>query len=490
MARGDSQSRRPARRRILAALAALLVLSLGLSGLFVLRPELADRWLGGQRAAPGWRPAPAELNPPQVLAEMTESAPAPSTDGLRAALDALADSAGLGERLHISVRDVLTGTELYDRGAATATVPASTTKLVTAVTVLASRGAAYRIPTRVVAGATPGEVVIIGGGDPTVAAGPKGAYAGAARLDELAAQVKKALGGTPITKVTVDSSLYTGPVYGPGWDADIPTGGCGGAVTALMVDGARIDPTASGCTPRHREPDLAAGRAFAKALGLPADTVSRGSAPGSNGAPANGAVPSATAGASVSVGMELGRVESPPIVRLVEFMLEHSDNLVAEALARQVALARGQPASFAGAAAAMDAVLAELGLDAAQSDLSDGSGLSRRNRLSPALLTGLLARAADGARPELTAMFAGLPVAGWSGTLGDRYAGSAESGLGVVRAKTGTLSGVNSLSGVVTTADGRLLAFAVMADQVPVGFWAAQPALDRIAARLAACGCR
>jgi D-alanyl-D-alanine carboxypeptidase/D-alanyl-D-alanine-endopeptidase (penicillin-binding protein 4) len=60
-----------------------------------------------------------------------------------------------------------------------------------------------------------------------------------------------------------------------------------------------------------------------------------------------------------------------------------------------------------------------------------------------------------------------------------------------VRAKTGTLRSVSGVAGVVTTAEGRTLAFAVLADNVPVGGTGpAQDALDRIAAALAACGCR
>ena len=101
-------------------------------------------------------------------------------------------------------------------------MPASTTKLITAATVLAARGPAYRIATRVVAGSAPGEVVLVGGGDPTLAINATGSYPGAARLDLLAAQVKKALGGTAPTKVTVDTSLFPGPVYGPGWDRRHP----------------------------------------------------------------------------------------------------------------------------------------------------------------------------------------------------------------------------------------------------------------------------
>jgi serine-type D-Ala-D-Ala carboxypeptidase/endopeptidase (penicillin-binding protein 4) len=494
-----AQQRRLRLRRgpVIVLLATLLVLSLVISGFLVLRPGPVDRWLGAPAATPSWRPAPAEVSPPPVLTEVAANAPMPTPDGVRAAIDALVKDSALGDRVRVSVLDVVTGTELYDKDGAAATVPASTTKLVTAAAVLATRGAAYRIPTRAVAGQTPGEVVLVGGGDPTLAAGEKGAYPGAARLDQLAEQVKQALGDTPVTKVTVDSSLYTGPAYGPGWDDDIQAIGCSGPITALMVDSGYVDPKKTGCSPRHTQPHLVAGRAFAKALGAPPEVVKKvgeGTAPGSPAQTGNSLAASPeTAGSGNPVpGAELGRVESPPVIRLVEFMLEDSDNVVAEALARQVALARGKPASFAGVAAAMDVVLAELGLDAGQCDLFDGSGLSRNNRIAPQLLTDLLVLAADGSRPELSALFAGLPVAGWSGTLVNRYVSPNTAGLGVVRAKTGTLTGVHSLSGVVTTAEGRLLAFAIMADGLPrkVGSWEAQPALDRIAAELAACGCR
>lgn len=473
-------------------LATVLALALAISGALIVRPGPVAGWLGGGDGGPSAAPAPTEPAPPPVLAAVAPDAPMPTAAGVKAMIDELISGSGLGARVNVAVRDIVTGDLLYDHGAEVATVPASTTKLVTAVTVLAARGPAYRIATRVVAGAVPGEVVIIGGGDPTLAAGAKGHYAGAGRLDLLAAQVKKALGATAVTKVTVDSSLFQGSVYGPGWDSDIPTGGCGGAITALMVDGARVDHKAPGCSQRYRQPDIAAGQAFARALGLPAatvKTVEKGGAPAATGTPSGSATPAG----GIAPGTELGRVESPPVIRLVEFMLSESDNMIAESLARQVALARGQPASFAAAAAVMDAVLMELGLDADQSALADGSGLSRTNRVTPSLLTDLLALAANGSRPELTGLFAGLPVAGWSGTLADRFSPSPTTnatGVGVVRAKTGTLTGVHAISGVVTTAEGRLLAFAILADRVPVGSGAAQPALDRIAAMLATCGCR
>ncbi|MEU6074954.1 D-alanyl-D-alanine carboxypeptidase/D-alanyl-D-alanine-endopeptidase [Micromonospora sp. NPDC047074] len=465
-------------------LAAALVLVLAAVGLAVVRPGPLADWLGDEPAGRETAQA-AEPAPVAVLAGADANAPLPTPEGVRAALAPLVAVPALGDRVNVSVTDVATGQPLFGSGEDDGTVPASVTKLVTGVTVLAARGPAYRIPTRAVAGAAPGEVVIVGGGDPTLAVDAKGFYPGAARLDDLAAQVRAASGGTKPTRVVFDPSLYSGPVYEPGWDPDIPTGGYGGAVTALMTDGARSDvPRAkrddragNHWAERTARPDLAAARSFARLLGVPADAVQRGTAP---------------AAATSGPGAELGRVESLPMVRLVDIMIRDSDNIIAEALARQVALARDEPASFAGGGRAMDAVAAELGLPADELTLADGSGLSRTNRISPSLLTELIALAGNGSRPELAAIFGGLPVADWSGTLADRYQTAAtKAGAGVIRAKTGTLTKVHAIAGLVSTTDGRLLTFAVLTDEVPPdGLTAARVALDRIGAALAGCGCR
>ena len=122
---------------------------------------------------------------------------------------------------------------------------------------------------------------------------------------------------------------------------------------------------------------------------------------------------------------------------------------------------------------------------------ADGSGLNRADKLTADLLTALLAKAGDPAHPELRPVLTGLPIAGFTGTLSDRYTTDA-SATGVVRAKTGTLTGVNTLAGTVVDTDGRLLAFAFLtSDEAhPPEPTAAQAALDRTATALAACGCR
>ena len=125
-------------------------------------------------------------------------------------------------------------------------------------------------------------------------------------------------------------------------------------------------------------------------------------------------------------------------------------------------------------------------------DLKDGSGLSGDNSVDVALLAATVAHviADDATRRRSGALLTGLPVAGATGTLTTRFAGSRTSvARAVVRAKTGTLTGVSSLAGQVVTADGALLSFALMADRTgDVG--AAQEAIDRVIARLAGCGCR
>jgi D-alanyl-D-alanine carboxypeptidase/D-alanyl-D-alanine-endopeptidase (penicillin-binding protein 4) len=98
--------------------------------------------------------------------------------------------------------------------------------------------------------------------------------------------------------------------------------------------------------------------------------------------------------------------------------------------------------------------------------------------------------AADPDHPDLRAVVTGLPVAGFTGSLTYRFGDEAADGRGVVRAKTGTLTGVHGLAGLVTDADGGLVVFVAIADDVAViDTLAARDALDRIAADLAGCGC-
>ena len=445
----------------------------------VTRPwQSGDSSTGGQ-AAPSALGSQAPLAP--VLDGVASDAPAPTDQAVAAALQPLLTGGGLGSHVTVDVVDVSSGAQLFGSGEDEPTTPASTMKLATAVSALAVRGPAYQISTRVVAGEQPGEVVLIGGGDPTLAAGSTPAYPGAAKLSDLAAQVKRALNGVAPTKVLVDSSLFTGAKASPHWAPNDVSDGQVSNITALMTDGGRIDPTHSGSpASRYSSPDMAAGRSFAKLLGLPNSAVVRGSAPAGTGS--GTPAPDASGAASAAPGTLLGEVKSPPLVRILETMLSSSDNVIAEMMARQVALATGRPASFDGGAAAVLDTLQKLGVPTDGAHIVDGSGLSSSDKLTPKLLTAILTTAAGPDQPQLHGLFTGLPVAGYSGTLTNRYHDDdSDGGAGLVRAKTGTLTGVNTLAGLVTDSSGGLLAFAVMADEAQ----SADEALDKIAAALA-----
>ena len=179
-----------------------------------------------------------------------------------------------------------------------------------------------------------------------------------------------------------------------------------------------------------------------------------------------------------------------PISQHVEFMMRVSDNALSQELA-DVATQVSGAASFQALARQ---VLSARGLDVTGLKLNDGSGLSRDNRISPKHITDALRSvahggAADPAWPTLS----GLPVSGWEGTLFNRFVQEALPGRGLVRAKTGTLTGVISLGGVITTRSGDILLFAFMADRVPPtwsGRWGTRSLFDRAATKLAMCGCR
>jgi D-alanyl-D-alanine carboxypeptidase/D-alanyl-D-alanine-endopeptidase (penicillin-binding protein 4) len=401
-----------------------------------------------------------------VLASLSADAPAPDPDVLAGQLAPLLGSAALGAGVSAEVVDVAGGDVLIGMDADDPATPASTAKLLTAAAALTTLDPTDTVKTTVVAGATPGEVVLVGGGDPTLSrTAPSQTYPGAPTVADLATQIVAALpAGTPVTRVVVDSSLYTGDLTAKGWGpADAPSA-YAAPVTATAVDGARVAP---GSTARSGQPGLDAGSALADALGATGATVVLGKAP-------EGAKTLAT-------------VESAPIVRLVEQALSMSDNMLAEALARQVALARDLPASFEGSAQAVTAALADAGVDVGGVTLFDGSGLSLQDQVPARVLTAVVAGAADGSLDGASALLSGLPVAGYDGTLFDR--GDAETAPGTVRAKTGTLLGVHALAGTVVTLDGRLLAFAVVADGSS-NEAAAEAALDDVAAVLAGCGCR
>jgi D-alanyl-D-alanine carboxypeptidase len=127
--------------------------------------------------------------------------------------------------------------------------------------------------------------------------------------------------------------------------------------------------------------------------------------------------------------------------------------------------------------------------------LVDGSGLSPLDQVTPAALAAVVRLAATGRPAALRAAITGMPVAGFSGTLAPGqsvFGGFGPPALGMVRAKTGNLGKVASLSGITTDASGHVLAFAFMADQIAKGsgLVSAAGTIDAMATTLAGCGCR
>ncbi len=388
---------------------------------------------------------------------------APNTKPLGAVLDPLLGSGSLGSRHAAAVVDVGTGRRLYGSSADEALTPASTTKIATAVAALSAMGADHRLTTRT-ALEPDGKLVLVGGGDPTLTA--RRTADGWASLRTLADRTAAALRKRGVKQVTLsyDTTLYEGPELHPiGVNPNIA------AVTALMADEARTDGSTRGPAPRVSDPAAEAARTFASLLG---DHGIKTTSP----EPAKATKRAKT----------LAAVSSPPLSTVVERMLTNSDNDIAEALARHTAVATGERADFTGAGKAIDAQLKKLGLPLSATTFKDGSGLDRADRLTANLLTSLLAKAADPGHPDLRPALTGLPVAGFTGTLTSRYTHGA---AGLVRAKTGTLTGVNTLAGTVATRDGHLLAFAFLASDT-TSPTAAQSALDMAATALAACGCR
>ena len=189
------------------------------------------------------RPAAAAS---RVLAGARSSAPVPTSRGLSAALSGVLGSGVLGKQAGAEVIDPGTGRVLFARGASDLLQPASTTKLVTAAAALDVLGPSARLRTRVVAGASPGSIILVGGGDPTLAAGPVPAsdYPQPATLKQLAAATARALRaqGRRSARVSYDASLYSGPPLAPGWPEAYVTTGNVTAITPLEVDQGRLHP--------------------------------------------------------------------------------------------------------------------------------------------------------------------------------------------------------------------------------------------------------
>src|SRR5436190_6720293 len=147
----------------------------------------------------------------------------PTSSGLQSALAAPLSASALGPQVSAVVTDPATGRVLWSQNPDQPSTPASTTKLVTSAAALAALGPAATFTTRVVRGATEHSVILVGGGDATLAVHPfpAGQYPRPATLASLARQTAKVLKGKGQSTVSLgyDDDLYTGPDLAPGWPA-------------------------------------------------------------------------------------------------------------------------------------------------------------------------------------------------------------------------------------------------------------------------------
>lgn len=445
-------------------LVGLLVLAVAGAGIVLVEAHgrgqlndfLCDGPCGPEQVAP-----PDGLSAPDPAGAAVSSRPRATADpaAVQQALTAALADPALGPSVGVSVRDMSGGEPIVETTAA-GLVPASTTKVLTGYAALSLLDPSARFTTStVLSGDT---LVLVGGGDPYLVTSPdRRGFAAPADLATLADRTVAALAGRSATTLAWDATAFSGPADNPAWERTYVAQDIVTPTSALWVDRGAHDGR------RDDDPAATAATTFATLL------AERGVA-----LTVTGPTPAGPAA------QQLAAVSGGTVTQVVERMMLASDNETAEVLLRHLGLASGGVGSTDDGAAAVRQLLVEQDMDVSELVLTDGSGLSRANRIPPGLLTDVLARGASTTPPLL----AHLPVAQFSGTLDGRFGGA--PGAGLVRAKTGTLTGIHSLAGVVTTADGVVLAVAALTDGTdgPAAL-AVQAALDALLGALASCAC-
>ncbi len=459
---GPTAGRRRRRTRILLVVVAVVAVVAGGTAVAAIVPDASDSH--SDRAT---SPEPDPVLPVPDIVPLPDTAPVPVPAALAAALAPVTGSDALGAFTGV-VADAVSGEVLWSSNPDNPMTPASTTKVLTAAAAMLALPPEHRVTTKVVKGRADGEIVLVAGGDPTLTAQPVGSpgfYPGAARIDDLVEQISRS--GTPVTRIVVDTSIYSGPTMAQGWFAPDVAAGYITPIEPIMIDGGRSVPLEDE-SPRSAEPALDAGRALARGLGVDEAAV--------------------TIGTAASGTDQVAAVQSAPLRDRLGQMMGRSDNVLAEAVGREIAIETNAEASFTGAVDSIGQALFAAGFDLAGMQLHDASGLSVDGLIPARLLDQILTSAAGSGRPELRPMLDYLPIAGATGTLSDRYASADRVGAGWIRAKTGTLSTASALAGYVVDVDGRTLTFALMSNDRPPEI--SRPALDAIASTLRLCGCR
>ena len=472
-------------RRLLAG---LVVLTLVAGGIAAHRFDLIVPWyehfFDDGPAAPPLAESPAEVAPPpgldlpavpgvEPIAAALSTIGRPAPPKVEAALAPFLANSDLGPHVLAAVDDLATGKPLARVGSGDA-IPASTTKLLTGLAALQALGPERTFSTRVVAGGR-GRVVLVGGGDPFLMAEPVGedgpSYPARADVLTLAQQTAAALQAQGRRRVALgfDDSLFAAPQFSPTWPDAYATDDVVSPITALWVDAGREPDSFR----RVEDPSLYAAQVFAAALVAAGIEV----------------VGDPTYGVAGGSGREIASVTSAPVREIVGRVLEVSDNEAAEVLAHHIGLAVRGVGSFTDGAAGTTQILEGLGVPTSGIEIYDGSGLSRDNRITPDALLAVLRAAATGG-PGLHTVIETLPIAGFTGSLTDRFEDAFPEARGLVRAKTGTLTAVSSLAGVAVDQQGHQLVFVLVADRIrKPKETAAEIALDNAAAALSGCFC-
>lgn len=351
-----------------------------------------------------------------------------------------------------------------------AVAPASVVKLVTAVAALRTLGPNYRLGTLVVQGDTPGSVVLVGGGDVTLSRQPgRNYYQSTSSLNALASDTLAALRETGQPGVQVIHTDTTRYQQFPLWDETWRPGSAGlgyvAPVSPLQIDGDRNDPLGR-LSGRSMDPGSRAASWFADAL------VGAG----------NETYPEL--GPEVELGQP-GRVLasqwSAPLSELVTIMLRDSDNTLAEVIAREVALERGEESIGR-------ALVDSVGWGEGQHGLlriQDGSGLSDLTRIPSSAIIELLIDISQD--EDLDLIRSALPIAAETGSLQRRFVDAGSEVAGRVEAKTGSIQGTRSLAGYLEADDGSTLVFSVNATGPGVSD-RTRNNLDALVADFARCG--
>ncbi|MDE0483049.1 MAG: D-alanyl-D-alanine carboxypeptidase/D-alanyl-D-alanine-endopeptidase [Candidatus Poribacteria bacterium] len=377
--------------------------------------------------------------------------PTPSIDPLeklQADIDAvLQDALFTTASIGIKVVAVETGEVIYAKNANKLHHPASTTKLFTAATALAKLGSDYRFKTTLYTDTTKdaqvvGNIYLKGSADPVL------------QSDDIV-ELCEALAQTGVKiiqgNIVVDETYLDTVQEGPGWMwDDKPL-----RISALSI--------------RSIEPDVKTGSRTIACGNLLKTTLKQ------KGIDVMGEVVLGT------VPSDANRVAahlSPPLAEIIKLMNKPSDNWIAEFLFKTIgAEVKGEPGTWRKGRETVTEFLGEIMGEPPAHRFVDGSGLSRYNLLNAELLTKLLVYMSHNF--ELMPEFmTSLPIAGVDGTLKNRMQGMyAEK---ILRAKTGTLSGVSALAGYTTTADGEVLAFGILVSHYVGSATTARGIQDRI----------